>query len=51
MSKLSLFLVYFVAILGSAFAKPNNAPAFAIANLTDPIKLASLKGDRAANPD
>lgn len=50
MSKLSLFLVCIVAILGSAFAKPNNAPAFAIANLTDPIKLASLKGDRAANP-
>lgn len=50
MSKLSLFLVCIVAILGSASAKPNNAPAFAIANLTDPIKLASLKGDRAANP-
>jgi len=48
--KLSLFLVCIVAILGPASAKPNNAPAFAIANLTDPIKLASLKGDRAANP-
>ena len=50
MNKLSLFLVCIVAILGSAFAKSNNAPAFAIANLTDPIKLASLKGDRADNP-
>jgi hypothetical protein len=48
--KPSLLLVCIVAILGPASAKPNNAPAFAIANLTDPIKLASLKGDRAANP-
>jgi hypothetical protein len=25
-------------------------PAFAIASLTDPAKLATLKGERAANP-
>jgi len=43
-----LFLLFSAAI---GFAQPKTqSPAVAIANLTDPAKLATLKGERSANP-
>jgi len=45
---------YLLVALGFLFSIPvlakDTTPAIAIANLTDPAKLATLKGDRAANP-
>lgn len=39
-------------VLFSGFALPifKDSPVVAIASLTDPAKLATLKGERAANP-
>lgn len=45
--KLLLALGFLFSI--SVLAK-DTTPALAIANLTDPAKLATLKGERAANP-
>jgi len=42
-----LFLLLFGVSLGLA---KDTSPAHSIANLTDPAKLATLKGERAANP-
>lgn len=52
----SLLLLFFLCSLGLAEEKADNptaeesAPIEAIANLTDPKKLATLKGERASNP-
>lgn len=52
----SLLLLFFLCSLGLAEDKAKNitaeepAPIEAIANLTDPKKLATLKGERASNP-
>jgi len=52
----SLLLLFFLCSLGLAEEKAENttaeesAPIEAIANLTDPKKLATLKGERASNP-
>ena len=52
----SLLLLFFLCSLGVAEDKAKNitaeesAPIEAIANLTDPKKLATLKGERASNP-
>jgi hypothetical protein len=52
----SLLLLFFLCSLGLAEEKAGNttaeesAPIEAIANLTDPKKLATLKGERASNP-
>ena len=42
-------LVLLFLLIAQVSAK-DTTPAFAIANLTDPIKLATLKGERAATP-
>jgi len=41
--------VLFACLLNPVWAK-DTTPALAIASLTDPAKLATLKGERAANP-
>ena len=52
----SLLLLFFLCSLGLAEEKAENttaeesAPIEAIASLTDPKKLATLKGERASNP-
>ena len=52
----SLLLLFFLCSLGLAEEKAENttaeesAPIEAIANLTDPKKLTTLKGERASNP-
>jgi len=42
-------LIAFVLCAVSVFGA-ETTPAFALASLTDPAKLATLKGERAANP-
>ena len=44
-----LLLFLFASFFAFALPKPQT-PATAIASLTDPTKLATLKGERAANP-
>lgn len=44
-----LLLVLFAPFFAFALPKPQT-PAFAIASLTSPTKLSTLRGDRAANP-
>ena len=39
-----------LSLLASSWAADKTTPAVAIASLTDPTKLATLKGERAANP-
>jgi len=39
-----------LSLLASSWAVDKTTPAVAIASLTDPTKLATLKGERAANP-
>lgn len=39
-----------LSLLASSWAADKTIPAVAIASLTDPTKLATLKGERAANP-
>ena len=49
MGRLFLFYLYLVGVF--AYADPKTqTPALAISAQTDPVKLASLKGERAANP-
>ena len=46
-----LFLLYLYLVGVFAYADPKTqTPALAISAQTDPVKLASLKGERAANP-
>ncbi len=47
--KTLLSLLGFLSVSFLLQAK-DTTPALAIANLTDPAKLATLKGERAANP-
>ncbi|NCY22573.1 hypothetical protein EBX31_11550 [bacterium] len=51
-SRRFLFWVISLALGGISVGEPppKITPALAIANLTDPAKLATLKGERAANP-
>jgi len=48
------FLVLFLCLIFSSLAasgpKPSDSSAVALASLTDPAKLVTLKGERAANP-
>jgi hypothetical protein len=42
--------ILLLSLLASSWAADKTTPAVAIASLTDPTKLATLKGERAANP-
>ena len=45
-----LFLCLIFSSLAASGPKAFDSSAVAIASLTDPVKLATLKGERAANP-
>ena len=45
-----LFLCLIFSSLAASGSKASDSSAVALASLTDPAKLATLKGERAANP-
>ena len=45
-----LFLFLIFSSLAASGSKASDSSAVALASLTDPAKLATLKGERAANP-